>query len=236
MGKSWKNPIKAENAAKKGAVFTKFAKEIQVAAKLGGADPEYNSRLRLAVDMAKKNSVPNDTIDRAIKKGAGLIEGFPIEELTYEGYGPHGVGIIVETQTDNKTRTVAEIRNLFKKSGGQMGETGSVSWMFERVGLIEAHKKGPFDPEEEAIECNANSVESLEDEHFEFVTHPDSLDESRKTLLSRGWTVTKGELGYKTKNKAALSKEQEQEVIEFLNTLDDHDDTHRIYSTWEFDS
>lgn len=232
MGKSWKNPIKAENAAKKGAIFTKFAKEIQVAAKLGGADAEYNARLRMAIDAAKKNSVPNDTIDRAIKKGAGLIEGFQIDEITYEGYGPHGVGVIIETQTDNKTRTVAEVRNLFKKSGGNMGETGSVAWMFEHVGVIEATKAGTFDPEEEAIECNANSVTPL-DEGYEFVTASDALDEVRKNLISRGWTITKGELGYKPKNITTLNAEQQKEVIEFLNLLDDHDDTHRVYATLE---
>jgi len=230
MGKSWKNPIKAENAAKKGAIFTKFAKEIQVAAKMGGPDVEYNARLRMAVEAAKKNSVPNDTIDRAIKKGAGLIDGHQIEEVTYEGYGPHGVGVIVETHTDNKTRTVAELRNLFKKANGSLGESGSVTWMFDRVGLIEAHKSSNFDPEEEAIECNADAVSSL-DEGFEFVCSPDSLDEVRKNLISRGWAVTKAELGYKPKTVATLSEEQQKEVIEFLNALDDHDDTHRIYAT-----
>jgi len=230
MGKSWKNPIKAENAAKKGAIFTKFAKEIQVAAKMGGADPEYNARLRMAVEAAKKNSVPNDTIDRAIKKGAGLIDGYQIEEITYEGYGPHGVGVIVETHTDNKTRTVAEIRNLFKKSDGNMGETGSVAWMFDRVGIINAIKFGNFDPEEDAIECNADSVMAL-DEGFEFVCTPDSLDEVRKSLTTRGWTVSKGELGYKPKNITSLLPEQQKDVVEFLNFLDDHDDTHRVYAT-----
>jgi YebC/PmpR family DNA-binding regulatory protein len=234
MGKSWKNPIKAENAAKKGARFTKLAREIQVAAKMGGPDPEYNARLRMAVEAAKKHSVPNDTIDRAIKKGAGLIEGYQIEEVTYEGYGPHGVGVIVEVQTDNKTRTVAEIRNLFKKSNGNLGESGSVAWMFDRVGIIEANKSGAFDPEEEAIECNANTVSPLE-EGYEFICSPDSLDEVRKSLIARGWTVTKGEQGYKPKNITPLTPEQQKEVIEFLNLLDDHDDTHRIYATIELE-
>lgn len=234
MGKSWKNPIKAENAARKGAIFTKFAKEIQVAAKMGGPDVEYNARLRMAVEAAKKHSVPNDTIDRAIKKGAGLIEGYQIEEVTYEGYGPHGVGVIVETHTDNKTRTVAEIRNLFKKSNGSMGESGSVTWMFDRVGLIEAHKSGHFDPEEEAIECNADSVSPVED-GYEFVCSCDSLDEVRKNLIARGWNVSKAELGYKPKNITELNKDQEKEVVEFLNLLDEHDDTHRIYATISLD-
>lgn len=235
MGKSWKNPIKAENAAKKGAVFTKMAREIQVAAKAGGADPEYNARLRMAIDAAKKQSVPNDTIDRAIKKGAGLIDGYQIEEITYEGYGPHGVGVLVETQTDNRTRTVAEIRNIFKKNEGNMGESGSVAWMFERVGLIEANKNGSFDPEEEAIEAGANDVQSLDEEGFEFSTPPDDLDGVRKALVARGWVVTKGELGYKAKNITQLTDEQKKEVVEFLNLLDEHDDTHRVYATLVLD-
>lgn len=233
MGKSWKNPIKAENAAKKGAVFTKMAREIQVAAKSGGADPEYNARLRMAIDAAKKQSVPNDTIDRAIKKGAGLIDGTIIEEITYEGYGPHGVGVLVETQTDNRTRTVAEIRNLFKKSGGNMGESGSVAWMFERVGLIDATRTGQFDAEEEAIEVNANEVNPGDDHHFEFVTSVEELESARLKLVARGWSIHKSTIGYKPKNKTELNEEQQKEVIEFLNLLDDCDDTQSVYATLE---
>lgn len=232
MGKSWKNPIKAENAAKKGAIFTKLAREIQVAAKMGGADPEYNARLRMAVDAAKKQSVSNDTIERAIKKGAGLIDGVQIEEILYEGYGPHGVGVLVETQTDNRTRTVADIRNLFKKSGGNLGEAGSVAWMFERVGLIESNKVGSFDPEEEAIEVNANEVFKNE-AYYEFYTNPENLDSCRKALQERSWTISKSELAYKPKNLTTLSSEQYQEVVDFLEKLDDHDDTHRVYATIE---
>ncbi len=230
MGKSWKNPIKAENAAKKGAVFTKLAREIQVAVKFGGIDPEYNARLRMALDAAKKQSVPNDTIDRAIKKGSGQLDGHIIEEITYEGYGPHGVGVLVETQTDNKTRTVAEIRNLFKKNGGNMGESGSVAWMFERVGIIHSTHSGSFDPEEEAIEAGANEVYP-HDTHFEFFTEIHHLDEIRKALVQRGWHITQSEPGYKPKNKTDLNADQLKEVVEFLNHLDDHDDTHRVYAT-----
>lgn len=234
MGKSWKNPIKAANAAKKGAVFTKLAREIQVAAKMGGADPTYNARLRMAIDAAKKQTVPNDTIDRAIKKGAGLLDGVQIEEITYEGYGPHGVGVLVETQTDNRTRTVADLRSIFKSNGGNLGETGSVAWMFERVGLIEASKGGSFDPEEEAIEAGANEVSQGED-GYEFFASMDSLDEVKNALQGRGWNVTKSELSYKAKNTTTLSEEQKKEVIEFLNEVDDHDDTHRVHSTMVLD-
>jgi YebC/PmpR family DNA-binding regulatory protein len=234
MGKSWKNPAKAANAAKKGAIYTKLAREIQVAAKMGGADPAYNARLRMAVEAAKKQSCPNDTIDRAIKKGAGLLEGALIEEVVYEGYGPHGVGVIVEAQTDNRNRTVPAIRSLYKKSGGNMGETGAVAWMFARVSLIEGTKAGSFDPDEEAIEAGANEVEKGDD-GFQFFGAPDSLDEIRTALQGRGWTVTKAELSYKAKNITELTEAQKNEVVEFLNDLDDDDDVHRVHATIRLD-
>src|SRR5262249_17904298 len=141
MGKGWKKAGKLESAQKKGAIFTKLAREIAVAAKLGGGDPEGNSRLKIAITDARAASCPKDTIERPIKKGTGqLDDGAQIEEIQYEGYGPHGVGIIVECQTDNRTRTVSEIRNTFKSNGGNMGESGAVSWMFERVALVQGKK------------------------------------------------------------------------------------------------
>lgn len=232
MGKSWKNSIKTENSQKKGAMFTKFAREITVATKAGGPDPAMNSRLRLAIEAARKSACPNDTIERAIKKGAGLLDdGQVIEELTYEGYGPHSVGVIVECQTDNKHRTAPEVRLLFKSHEGNMGESGSVAWMFDRVGLVEATKAGNFDPEEEAIEAGANEVEKSDDGSFEFFTSTDSLDEVREALTKRGWKVTKCELSYKAKNKTELTPEQLKDVSEFLSEVDDHDDVSRVHAT-----
>ncbi|MCX7978132.1 MAG: YebC/PmpR family DNA-binding transcriptional regulator [Bdellovibrionaceae bacterium] len=231
MGKSWKNPLKQANAAKKGLLFTKLAREIQVAAKVGGPDPNANARLRMAIDAAKAKSCPNDTIERAIKKGAGLLEdGNQIEEVTYEGYGPHGVGVIVECQTDNRHRTAPEIRNAFKKAGGNLGESGSVMWMFPRVGLIEATREGNFDPEEEAIEVNANEVEPA-DEGYAFVCALEELEAVRTALARRGWKITTAGPGYRANNYTELSEEQLKEVHEFLQTLDDMDDTHRVYAT-----
>lgn len=230
MGKSWKNPVKAANAAKKGAVFTKLAREIQVAAKSGGADPNFNARLRMAVEAAKKASCPNDTIERAIKKGSGQLEGTIIEELTYEGYGPHGVGVIVECQTDNKNRTAPEIRLIFKKHEGALGETNSVAWMFDRVSLIEGTKPGTFDPEEEAIEAGANEVEKNEDA-YTFYGNPEDLDNIRTQLIGRGWTIGKAELSYVPKTPTEITEEQKKDVAEFLAELDDHDDSHRVHAT-----
>lgn len=230
MGKSWKNASKTANAAKKGLVFTKLAREIQVAAKAGGADPSMNARLRVAIDAAKKQSCPNDTIDRAIKKGAGLSNDSIIEELAYEGYGPHGVGVIVECQTDNKHRTAPEVRNCFKKHEGNMGESGSVAWMFQRVGLIEGNREGQFDPEEEAIEAGANEVEKTE-EGFSFITSLEDLASVRTNLEKRSWKITTCEPSFKATNITELSAEQMKDVEEFLNALDDMDDTHRVHAT-----
>ena len=231
MGKSWKNGLKTENSQKKGLVFTKLAREISVATKAGGADPTMNARLRMAIDAAKKQSCPNDTIERAIKKGSGqLDDGAQIEEVIYEGYGPHGVGVIVECQTDNRHRTAPEVRNTFKKHDGSMGESGSVAWMFERVGLIEAKKSGSFDPEEEAIEAGANEVEKS-DEGYSFYTSIESLDEVRHNLQKRGWTVQSFEPSFKAKNTTELSSEQKTDIEEFLVALDDMDDSHRVYAT-----
>lgn len=231
MGKSWKNAGKMANAAKKGLIFTKLAREIQVSAKMGGADPEMNSRLRMAIDAAKKASCPNDTIDRAIKKGAGLLnDGSIIEEVMYEGYGPHGIGVLVECQTDNRNRTVPEVRVTFKKHGGNLGESGSVAWMFSRCGYIEGAKDGSFDPEEEAIEAGADEVEKL-DEGYGFYTQYDSLNEVKGALEARGWKITAAEPSYKANNLTELSDEQRKDVDEFLNALDDMDDTHRVHAT-----
>lgn len=231
MGKGWKSPIKAANAQKKGAVFTKLAREIQVAAKLGGPDPAANARLRAAMDAARKMQCPTDTIERAIKKGAGLLdEGTQIDEMMYEGFGPHGVGVLVECQTDNKNRTVPEIRMVFKSNGGHMGESGSVAWMFDRVGLVEATKTGSFDPEEEAIEAGANEVEKVHD-GYDFYTSVEELEHVKEALTKRGWHVTKHELAYNPKNKTVLTEEQMKEVGEFLNELDDHDDVSKVHAT-----
>ncbi len=232
MGKSWKNPAKIASAAKKGALFTKLAREIAVAARLGGGDPQYNSRLALAIAQAKDQSCPRDTIDRAIRKGTGEDgDGAHIEETLYEGYGPYNVGILVECQTDNKNRTVTEIRNLFKKNGGHMGESGSVAWMFDRISLIEGKNPHKIDPEEEAIEAGANEVEGSENEGYSFYGNPDDLDAIRTALEKRNWEITTAELSYKPKNYTTLDEQQGAEVSKLLEALEDNEDTHRVHAT-----
>ena len=232
MGKGWKAAGKSESAQKKGALFTKLAREISVASKTGGPDPAMNARLRMAIEAAKKESCPNDTIERAVKKGAGLLDdGKVIEELTYEGYGPHGVGVIVECQTDNKHRTAPEMRSVFKKHDGNLGETGSVAWMFARVGVVEGSKAGTFDIDEEAIEAGADDVSKNDDGSYEFVTSFENIDGLNKALQSRGWKVTSAGPSYKATNITELSDEQHKEVSEFLNAVDDLDDTHKVFAT-----
>lgn len=234
MGKGWKKAGKLEAAQKKGAIFTKLAREIAVAARLGGPDPDSNSRLKLAIAYAREESCPKDTIERAIKKGAGLDDSAQIEEVTYEGYGPHGVGIIVETQTDNRNRTVSEIRNVFKTHGGNMGSDGAVAWMFERVSLVQGKKTGVGDPEEDAIEVGANEVRKEEDaDTYSFYGAPGDLDSIRTGLVGRGFEVTVAELSYKAKEHTQISDSQKKEVFELLEALEDNEDSHRVHATVE---
>lgn len=234
MGKGWKNPLKVENANKKGAIISKMAKEIIVSVKLGGPDPSANSRLRMAIEAAKEVSVPKDTIERAIKRASGNSDDSNIEEVTYEGFGPHQVGIMVECQTDNRARTAPEIRFIFKKYGGLMGEQGSVQWMFDRVCYIQAqHQDTNIDGESEAIEAGANEVVKNDDGSFSFYGNPDDLDQMHKSLVARGWSIKTSELSYKNKNKTELNEEQLKEVHELLDMLDDNDDSSRIHTTLE---
>ena len=232
MGKSWKKAGKLEAAQKKGAVFTKLAREIAVAAKLGGGDPAANSRLKLAIAEAREASCPKDTIERAIKKGTGqLDDGSVIEEIVYEGYGPHGVGIIVECQTDNRNRTVSELRNVFKTHGGNLGGDGAVAWMFEKVALVQGKKANVGDPEEEAIEVGANEVFKEDDGTFSFYASLTDLDAVRTGLQSRGWEVSVAELSYKAKETSKVSEEQKNEIHELLEALEDNDDSHRVHAS-----
>lgn len=236
MGKGWKNPLKVENANKKGAIVSKMAKEISVAARLGGGDPNMNARLRTAIEAAKVASVPRDTIERAIKKGTGdLDDKNAIEEVMYEGFGPHQVGVLVECQTDNRARTAPEMRFIFKKNNGMLGEQGSVAWMFDRVAYIVAtHTQADIDVEGEAIEAGANDMGRDEKEGTAFFYgNPEDLDQLQKTLKDRGWTVKTAELTYKSKNKTDLTPEQMAEVVVFLDALDDNEDVARLHTTVE---
>jgi len=240
MGAQWKQAGREINAQKKGQVTAKLVREIMVAAKLGGPDPDLNPRLFAAVEKARKASVYRDTIERAIRKGAGTgDEKLVMEHVVYEGYAPHKVAVIVEVFTDNVNRTAPEIRVLFKK--GQLGAAGSNKFLFDLVGLVEAHHPDTnIDREAAAIEAGANEVEPLKPEQNDdipegtagarFICDRTAVHAVSKWLSQNGWTVVTSEPGYLPKTHPELTEVQRGEVGEFLQSLDDHDDVHRIWA------
>lgn len=231
MGAQWKTKGKIATAAARGKIFNKLTKDLIIAAK-AGADPAMNARLRAAVEAAKKHSLPRDNIERAIKRGAGLLdEQVTYETVTYEGFGPHRVPVIVECLTDNKNRTATNIRFLFRK--GQLGTSGSVSWDFSHVGLVDASPtETGADPEEAAIEAGAQDFESNgEGEGFRFYTEASDLDAVSKALTARGWTVATMRLGWRGKNPMKVEDPAARaEVEEFLSAMDEDDDVQHIYT------
>ncbi len=233
MGRQWLQKHRDINAAKRGRVFTKMVREIGMAARTGTPDPAFNPRLAAAVEAARKQSVPNDMITRAIKKGAGLLgERLELEHVFFEGFAPHRVPVIVDCLTDNRNRTAPDIRVLFRK--GQLG--ARVMFLFHHVGIVEAtHADGSLDRETAAIEAGAQNVEPLEEQPetgtgARFLTEPADLDSVTKALVQSGWTVTTSEMGYVPKDPVDLPEEARREVEEFLEALDDYDDVHRIYA------
>lgn len=229
MGAQWKTKGKVEAANARGQKFTKLVKEIMVAAR-GGPDPDMNPKLRLAVDQAKKASMPKDTLERAIKKGAGLLdEVINYETVVYEGFAPHQVPVIVECLTDNKNRTAMSVRMLFRK--GQLGASGSVAWDFRHLGLIEATpSKAGLDPEDAAIEAGAQEVEVNDDGSVLFLTELTDLDAVAKALPNHGFTVNTAKLGYVPKNPVTLTDAAAlAEVEAFLEAIDEDDDVQNVY-------
>ena len=229
MGAQWKQKGRLAAADTKGRVFTKLAKEIMIAAR-GGADVDMNSRLRLAVEAAKKQSMPRDTLERAIKKGAGLLdENVVYETVVYEGFAPHQVPVMVECLTDNKNRTATNVRVLFRK--GQLASSGAVAWDFSHVGIIEAAPPpGAVDSEAAAIEAGAQDVEPADEGSFRFFTDATDLDIASRALTGQGWTVSAATLGWRPKNPVSLDAGARADVETFLAALDDDDDVQRIYA------
>ena len=228
MGAQWKQKNREIAANAKGRIMTKLAKEIMVAAR-HGADPALNPRLRMAVDAARKASMTKDTLERAIKKGAGLLdEGLQYDTVFYEGFAPHQVPVIVECLTENLNRTSANIRVLFLK--GQLGATGSVSWDFARLGAIDAsHEDAKVDPEEAAIEAGAQDLEAAED-GTTFYTEPTDLDAVGKALAEQGWTISASRLIWKAKNPVVPESDAARAEVEaFLEALDEDDDVQSLY-------
>jgi YebC/PmpR family DNA-binding regulatory protein len=241
MGRQWLHAKREVAGLKKGQLVGKLVKEIMVAAKLGGAEPASNARLAAVVEKARRASVARDVIERAIKKGAGIGgEKLTMEHVLFEGYAPNKIPVIVEILTDNNNRTAPEIRTLFKK-GGQLGTPGSNKFLFDHVGLIEAHHpNSTIDIEEAAIEGGAQNVEPLSHEQNDdipentvgarFITERADLHAVSQWLASNGWIVVTSELGYLPKNFPELNDEERAHTAEFLQALEDHDDVHRVWA------
>ena len=228
MGAQWKAKHREAAANAKGKLFTKLTKEIMIAAR-NGPDPDMNPRLRLAVEQAKKASMTRETLERAIKKGSGQLDGaVNYEKVVYEGFAPHQVPVIVECLTDNVNRTISSMRVLFRK--GQLGSSGSVSWDFEHVGMIEASPANPdADPEIAAIEAGAQDFETDDEGPTLFITDTTDLDLVCRALPEQGFTVESAKLGYRPKNPVTLSAEALEEVEAFLAAIDNDDDVQEVY-------
>jgi len=221
--------------AKRGKIFSRLIKEITVAARMGGGDPEGNPRLRSAINTAKTENMPKDNIERAIKKGTGELEGAVYEEITYEGYGPSGVAVLVDCMTDNKNRTVADIRHAFSKSGGNLGESGCVSWMFDKKGSILVDKE-VIDEEElmdKALEAGAEDVVE-EDTVFQVVTAPEDFDAVREALEADGVKFIEASVSMIPQNTVDITDEKRtRQILKLLESLEDHDDVQNVYANFD---
>lgn len=227
---------KGKSDAQKAKVFTKLGRELQIAVKSGGPDPESNSKLKDVIAKAKAANMPNDNITRSIKKASGDGANEIMEEITYEGYGPSGVAIIVETVTDNRNRTAADIRHIFDKSGGNLGSSGCVSFMFDKKGLILIENDGDVDEEQlmmDALECGAEDF-TAEEDAFEITTDPAAFSEVRTALEEKGYTFLEAEISMIPQNYVTLTDEKQLEQISrLIDSLEDNDDVMDVWHNWE---
>jgi YebC/PmpR family DNA-binding regulatory protein len=227
---------KAAIDAKRGKAFTQIIKEITVAARTGGGDVNFNPRLRLAVDKAKAENMPKDNIERAIKKGTGELEGFNLEEVAYEGYGPGGVAVYIEATTDNRNRTVGEVRHLFSKYGGNLGETGSVGWMFHKKGYFVIDRKDA--PEETLLEIVLEAGgEDVKDagSSWEIYTPPEAFEAVRDALKTKGVSIAAEELGMIPQTEVKLEGKQAQQMLKLMEALEEHDDLTHVWANFDIE-
>ena len=217
--------------AKRGKIFTKLIKEITVAARMGGGDPESNPRLRTAVAAAKAENMPKDNIERGIKKGTGELEGVSYEESTYEGYGPGGAAVMVESLTDNKNRAVADIRHIFSKNGGNLGENGCVAWMFDKKGYISVEKSAAEEETlmEAALEAGAEDVRE-DGNNFEVITAPEDLETVREALEDSAIPFADAEVTMLPQTTANLQGKEAEQMMRLMESLDDCDDVQKVYT------
>lgn len=226
---------KEKEDARRGKLFTKLSRQITVAAREGGPDPAANARLRLAIEKARAVNMPMENIERAIKRGTGELEGANYEELIYEGYGPGGVAIMLEIMTDNRNRTASEVRHLFSRYGGNLGETGCVAWMFERRGLITIDRSSVQDEDAlllAAAEAGADDVKSNDDQ-FEVYTDPDVLEQAKEYLTQAGYTIASAGLTMIPKTSVQVVGEDAARLMKLLDALEDHDDVQEVYANFD---
>lgn len=222
--------------SKRGKAFTRLIREVTIAAKVGGGKPEFNPRLRSAIEAAKAANMPADNIKRGIQKGTGEIPGVSFEEVAYEGYGPGGVAVIIEATTDNKNRTTSEIRFLFADHGGNMGETGCVSWMFESKGQILISKTGVSEDKvtELAIESGADDIHT-DGDSYEVITAPSELESVKKKLTDAKLTIEHAEVALIPKNTVKLEGDQAKRCLDLMNMLDEHEDVKTVTANFDID-
>ncbi len=225
---------KATTDAKRGKIFTRLIKEITVSARLGGKDLEGNPRLRTAVAAARNANMPQDNIERAILKGVGELEGVTYDEVTYEGYGPGGVAVLLQVVTDNRNRTVAELRHIFSKSGGNLAEAGAVAWMFEKKGVVLVEREKAVEDEllELVLEAGAEDL-ATESNHFVVATAHESLNEVRDFLTEQGVAILSAEQTMIPQGTVAVAADNARRILTLMDSLDDHDDVQNVYSNFD---
>jgi YebC/PmpR family DNA-binding regulatory protein len=225
---------KSVTDAKRGKIFTKIAREIIVSAKEGGGDPDSNFRLRAALDKASAASMPKVNIEKAIKRGTGEIEGASYDDVLYEGYGPAGIAVIVEGSTDNRNRTVAELKKIFSKHGGSMGEQGCVSWNFSKRGEIQVESKGKDLDELFMVSADAGAEDIIEeDDHFLVITPPDKLHAVANVVKDDGYKIIGSTLAFAPKNTVSVKGRDAEKMLKLQDALDDQDDVQNVYSNYE---
>jgi YebC/PmpR family DNA-binding regulatory protein len=223
---------KAKEDAKRGKAFTKIIKEITVAARIGGGDPTGNPRLRLLMEKAKELNMPLENTQRAVKKGTGELPGQTYEEYMYEGYGPNGIAVIIDTLTDNKNRMVAELRHLFASKGGTLAETGSVNWMFEKMGVVKADAKNAITEDillEKLLDFDINNIE-IDEQFVSVYCDPKSVEKVKQALTALGLHIESAQIEWVPKNRVSIPESNTEKAYDFLSALDDHDDVQNVYT------
>lgn len=227
---------KAATDARRGKAFTKIIRELTIAARVGGGDPDTNPRLRTAIAAAKNENMPNDNIERAIQRGTGQLEGESLEEVMFEGYGPGGVGVLVQVVTSNRNRVVSEIRHLFSKNGGNLAETGAVGWMFNRKGDIVVPKELADEDKMMGIVLDAGAEDLRDDgSGWEVVSPPEAMEKVRDALVAAGINPSSAEVSWLPQNYVKLTGSQAQQMLRMVEALEEHDDIQHVYANFDID-